>query len=320
MTPVSTDKLFSDPEPDRFTHESPIRAFTDWTITGLYAVGKGFRPSIQHLTAYLDAMERKEGWQLVQILHAEHHDRRTLLFRKVGQDQPKSEWDHLFERISSGLGIDIDQLRADFTRPVGDPVMPELRARMDQHDYGDMQPEDEPLGYLYAGRESDDGFEAITDPRTQLLIGEDMYRELKATAEDDPVNPRHYGGDECAQIGERLTPNAYQVLKYIWRLGEKDDPCIELGKSLWYLDREINLGLPASRGLALRKKTLKLSTVERLCAGRKPLVLEVTTLLHRMCFSFGTELEYRNTGQELRAKLLDEKSLRECDRGRGQQP
>lgn len=62
---------------------------------------------------------------------------------------------------------------------------------------------------------------------------------------NDPINPAHYDGTACAQIGERLTANSYQVLKYNWRLGKKDDPVIELGKSIWYLDREIKL---AERG------------------------------------------------------------------------
>lgn len=59
---------------------------------------------------------------------------------------------------------------------------------------------------------------------------------------NDPINPAHYDGTACAQIGERMSGNSYQVLKYNWRLGKKDDPVIETGKSLWYLDREIKLG------------------------------------------------------------------------------
>jgi hypothetical protein len=58
---------------------------------------------------------------------------------------------------------------------------------------------------------------------------------------NDPINPAHYNGTACAQIGERLTGNSYQVLKYNWRLGRKNDPLIEMGKSIWYLDREILL-------------------------------------------------------------------------------
>ena len=55
----------------------------------------------------------------------------------------------------------------------------------------------------------------------------------------DPINPAHYDGTACAQMGERMSGNSYQVLKYNWRLGKKDDPLIETGKSIWYLDREI---------------------------------------------------------------------------------
>lgn len=63
---------------------------------------------------------------------------------------------------------------------------------------------------------------------------------------DDPINPKHYAGTDCAEIGEWLSGNGYQVLKYNWRLGKKDEAIIELGKSLWYLDREIAL---AERGV-----------------------------------------------------------------------
>ena len=68
--PVVAESLHAQPEPDGFTHESPIRAFTDWTVNGRYAIGKGFRPSLQHLTVYLDAMDRLEGWALLQVLEA----------------------------------------------------------------------------------------------------------------------------------------------------------------------------------------------------------------------------------------------------------
>ena len=64
------ERLHAQPEPDAFTSESPIRAFTDWRVNGRYAIGKGFRPSLAHLTVYLDAMDRLEGWSLLQILEA----------------------------------------------------------------------------------------------------------------------------------------------------------------------------------------------------------------------------------------------------------
>lgn len=62
------DSLISPKQPDGFKTESPIRAFTDFQIAGQYAIGKGFRPSMAHLSRYLDAMEAKEGWMLVQII------------------------------------------------------------------------------------------------------------------------------------------------------------------------------------------------------------------------------------------------------------
>lgn len=74
--------LHATPEPDRFTNESPIRAFTDWQTTGNYALGKGFRPSLQHMVEYLDAMERKEGWALMQVLEAGGQVP-SFLFRRV---------------------------------------------------------------------------------------------------------------------------------------------------------------------------------------------------------------------------------------------
>lgn len=62
------ETLIAAAEPDRFTSESPIRAFTDFRVAGTWAIGKGFRPSLAHLHTYLDAMQNKEGWHLVQML------------------------------------------------------------------------------------------------------------------------------------------------------------------------------------------------------------------------------------------------------------
>lgn len=74
--------LHTEPQSDDFKTESPIRAFTDWQVTGLYALGKGFRPSLAHLTKYLDAIHVKEGWALVQILEATT-SAPSFLFRRV---------------------------------------------------------------------------------------------------------------------------------------------------------------------------------------------------------------------------------------------
>lgn len=65
-----TQSLHAEVSPDNFETESPIRAFTHWDCQGKYAIGKGFRPSLQHLARYLDAMDEREGWQLVQILES----------------------------------------------------------------------------------------------------------------------------------------------------------------------------------------------------------------------------------------------------------
>lgn len=58
---------------------------------------------------------------------------------------------------------------------------------------------------------------------------------------DDPINPAHYAGRACADIGERLTGNGYQILKYVWRKGRKDAEAIEMGKAVWYADSECKL-------------------------------------------------------------------------------
>lgn len=81
---------------------------------------------------------------------------------------------------------------------------------------------------------------------------------------NDPINPKHYDGTACAQIGERMSGNSYQVLKYNWRLGKKDDPVIETGKSIWYLDREINLGM---RGFRPSVQVLSDMLVQELLTG-----------------------------------------------------
>ena len=57
----------------------------------------------------------------------------------------------------------------------------------------------------------------------------------------DPINPAHYAGRACADIGERLTANGFQILKYCWRLTRKDEAVVELGKAAWYADSECQL-------------------------------------------------------------------------------
>lgn len=122
---------------------------------------------------------------------------------------------------------------------------------------------------------------------------------------NDPINPAHYDGTACAQIGERMSGNSYQVLKYNWRLGKKDDPVIETGKSLWYLDREIKL---AEQGFRPRVKTLTDIEIHELLIGIDDYVKYVAWRLTEWTRSGRVEALYllRNAIVDRRAKLEQE--------------
>lgn len=199
-----TDGLFQTPERDGFKHESPIRAFTTFDVQGNYAIGKGFRPSIAHLAAYLDAMQRKEGWRLVQILEAATAP--TVIFIKT--------------YAAPMYHINMESL--------GEPYIPEEAT------------DEERRQAVHRAFKSLDtpGFE---DAVISAASGNKDEINRILNGEDDPINPAHYAGRECADIGERLSANGYQILKYCWRLGKKDDPCQELGKATWYGESESDL-------------------------------------------------------------------------------
>ena len=61
---------------------------------------------------------------------------------------------------------------------------------------------------------------------------------------DEAVNPKHYQDKELQPIkvihAWQLNFNLGSVIKYIGRLGEKDDPIQELEKCIWYIKDEIN--------------------------------------------------------------------------------
>lgn len=293
-----SDDLFMAPQRDDFSHESPIRAFTDWREKGRYAIGKGFRPSVQHLAPYLDAMERKENWQTVQVLDAGNG--LTILFRRAGvkimlsplQDddgEPYVNEERMARFAEAGEKIDaaekiadkMDELPRYHLKLYGFNAkkIKELMERCSEGTFEviigenkDVADLDLPAGWSFL--EWRDGrvavFTRVRDathepvefmPVPDVSHPVELLREMaedvaKATGitvdhasfdnarrrtdapQDDPVNPKHYAGTACAEIGELLSANSYQVLKYIWRLGEKDDPVIELGKALWYLGRE----------------------------------------------------------------------------------
>lgn len=385
-----TDTLHQEPCRDQFKTESPIRAFTDWTVQGRYALGKGFRPSLAHVIPYLNAMEAKEGWQIVQVLEADtqtpsflfrqsyvvpddvlierlrgdegfKQSIRDLLndeepfvrnregFEEAGwkmdraramSDSMTMERTEIDGQLAFKIGIDPEKrhhtlarwttniemlkkamfgMKRDVLKKFLDKEMVldrdmywetasvasvlRLIDRLEYWDHialadciteaelgkvlgrkfhrddpalmacttdiykamADMIYQDQPLGETYvsaAERFSDDVDPASRDPLPPAeaigdilervnLKGEVLERvvastgerlpPIEAIGEDDPINPKHYGGTACAEIGELLSANSYQVLKYNWRLGEKDSPCVEIGKALWYLDRELAL-------------------------------------------------------------------------------
>lgn len=307
--PDKHDGLVIAPETDGFNHETPLRAFTDWQDCGLYAVGRGFRPAVQHLASYLDAIESKEGWRLVQLLVGDDGRPSAGLFRRratlIHESKPLDPdavkaWlrtrpiEELYG-MAEAMGIDRatilrDSYRANYTRP----------ARMWKGEIeGHLAFSTRPLG------ESFEPFEPVVDPLNPPMPA------------DDPINPRHYGGTHCAEIGERLTANCYQVLKYNWRLGEKDDPVQELGKAIWYAERELQLGLPRSRGSGPLPGMRQGFVLER--TEEAPWRREIALLLWELCYGAGTEAMWRCVLEEL-IECLKAKKQEMTPRGRGMEP
>jgi hypothetical protein len=128
---------------------------------------------------------------------------------------------------------------------------------------------------------------------------------------DDPVNPKHYDGRACADIGERLSANGYQILKYCWRLGKKDDPCQELGKALWYLDSEVDLlsqkGVPNSMRTNLRGLKDPDSFFDQRIAGQSSFTAKVA-------FFLWTGYNAREL-QDLKVVIADHKAQLDCGSG-----
>lgn len=262
--------LFEEPKKDNFEHESPLRAFATFNSLGLYAIGKGFRPSLQHLPVYLDAMERKEGWRLVQVLEATSQTP-SFVFRHDGR-VPSPE---RTVGVSKALGAPYEAPPA-WAKQGSDELIPEDRHEeallfiLERSGVGPQGGQEVIEAYREFLKKDDVRLHRNLFTRLHLFLPDmpevrlkqriDAYRvhvgqgdPYKAFAnmvltpttadapKDDPINPKHYGGTACAEIGELLTANSYQVLKYNWRLGEKDDEKIELGKAIWYLNREIVL-------------------------------------------------------------------------------
>ncbi len=274
------DSLIAPAEPDRFTTESPIRAFTEFRIDGKVAIGKGFRPSLAHIGVYLNALEEKEGWRLVQLLDGGTLDP-TLILRRVHVDPVMPEVKqrmtvmrpemvapfgtiHPAKAMVNTAGDDprdktLDAFRArqgetvdDLGAPHGVLLRVMVRSNFNRlHESSALY--DDGSWYFITHMRSDGTFtkspmrgsptvwKRQTDEEWSPPAVQTYVAAIVAAATDDPINPPHYAGTACAEIGELLTANSFQVLRYNWRLGKKDEAKQELGKSIWYIDREIAL-------------------------------------------------------------------------------
>lgn len=269
---MTDDSLISAKQPDGFTTESPIRAFTDFSVNGLYAIGKGFRPSLAHFSAYLDAMETKEGWALVQVIlpTVDGRDPTVIFRRKPRLRSFITGPDGSFrEHVTATFGEIKDAGDSEIYKYfVEGPAVPDMGAPHDtllnvkvKSNFGkkhlssatytkgawwfatqmigdEITASERMYGYPDAWQHpGEDNWHGMPDRK----IGKSPALGEPYTPADDPINPKHYGGTACAEIGERLSANSYQVLKYNWRLGEKDEEKVEIGKAIWYLDREMEL-------------------------------------------------------------------------------
>lgn len=494
---TDNNPLFDEPKLDEFKTESPLRAFASFDMFGSYMIAKGFRPSLGHLTRYLDAMEKKEGWQFVQLLEAATGVP-TIIFRKTavghidpdkekraqtlferqfgktpldpapvveipewtmtvqGRDPEKVIWnrvqwrgqiDKLFdtarerphhvrvkdflrreqvtdmshyyrtasvasvlrlidmfeaweaygldeaitddalytalgkrslaarvgckevtsepvevlermaEELADDLNLDVDRESFDIARkhvaemvPMPDDVPNELREKAfefvmerlgvhPKHRHSNLRdfkksflnPKGTPISHtrfdeqaafilgsrydIIAIRNCIASFNLIkplyeTQPTTG---GTPIALSVPGDKLDDPLNPQHYNGRECADIGERLTANGYQILKYCWRLGKKDDPCQELGKALWYLDSEEKLVARTYRYSRIQPIMADIDARDRMAylLDRTANQSQFTADVARFLWDGYTH----ETLSELKAMIADHKATLDCGHG-----
>lgn len=368
-----TDSLFTEPQRDEFTSESPIRAFTTWAEHGVYAIGKGFRPSVQHLGSYLDAMECKENWRTLQVLDAGNG--LTILFRRAGvkinlshlqelDGEPYVNEERLARFAEAGEKIDAAEKIADKMDELPRYCLKlygfnaeKIRRLMDQSTKDifeviigknkSLDDLDLPEGWIFTGWKENnvavfertrpavapyqpdreyslydtkcllpEGWEA-EEPQPVVSFGEGsgpatlewskpahkhekpVVQTVKVVIQDDPVNPKHYAGRACADIGEHLSANSYQVLKYCWRLGKKDEALVELGKALWYLDSERSNPMlrPQPRDLwPMGGRAKWFNFTADLTAGQSPLVQNLVNALSR--WSFDSDSRYLQVAKD----------------------
>jgi hypothetical protein len=87
----------------------------------------------------------------------------------------------------------------------------------------------------------------LSEEARKMMTG--LREATKNLYAPDPINPSHYDGDACMKAIEEATKHDIgpvgflrgQLIKYVWRLGRKDQVDTEAGKIKWYLDRLIGL-------------------------------------------------------------------------------
>lgn len=287
---MTDDSLLTGKQPDNFTTESPIRAFTDFQVAGQVAIGKGFRPSMAHLARYLDAMRAKEGWEFVQVLLPENDaSDPTIMFRNHAPPEIETSFDGDRAEANvlaayNGTGTRAGEAYRNFFKPVaGEAKIPVLKPEVTSYEWaqaGSLLPIPKPRKAQmieHVAKRLDVDAVALYgqydrtptylngEPISQLArlcrcellrriscdkIGEalDSYRESCRPAAiprlhpDDPIRPAYYDGVACCEIIDSMPTNVGLALKYMWRLGEKDPIEQEIGKAIFYLKRQIELG------------------------------------------------------------------------------
>lgn len=234
-------ELFTDPKPDRFEHESPLRAFTEFNKHDWYAIGKGFRPSLQHLPVYLDAIRRKENWRLLQVLESTTGSPSFVFERDAPINIVTSYYDDLKPLEPS------PEKKAVWDEVAFKTDLAEEASRAMDSPYSEFA-----RAYMYLGADAErkigvsPALGAPYSPIMPEIKHTPAAQEAKAML-DDPISPAHYDGTECMEIVDNLPGNLAHAFTYLWRAGRKPGvPAKEdLAKARRFLEREVHLqGFP----------------------------------------------------------------------------
>lgn len=244
-----------------------IPAIPDWTppegaIHGFWADGRLFIDFGRQCLGDAARLAAPPGYTFYGFKEG---DQRIAFYTEVTSQSPVDVLETMAEDIADDLGVEVDRDSFQVARE-------HLKQTVGAYDIPDDQKEEaaefvigkfksgkiaavvlrdfkksfmNPKGAPVSHTRLDEQLQFILGGGIDIWLIRNYLASFKMTKQpmksDDPLNPNHYNGRECADIGERLSPNGYQILKYCWRLGKKDDPCQELGKALWYLESEIAL-------------------------------------------------------------------------------